>query len=76
MRQAQRRTVFTAAKGLVDRETRFGAMRDYLSPEQFDSLFGYLQSRIDRTRLDSMNGSKGVSNYSTYPEFVQKYESR
>ena len=60
----------------ADIKTRFGAKWDYLGVEQFDSLCGYLQNRIDRTRLGSINCGKGVSNYSTYPEFVQKYESR
>jgi len=53
---------------------RFGAKWDFIPLHQFDDLVLFLQQRIDKTMLGSMNRGKGTPNYSTFVEFRQKYE--
>ncbi len=55
---------------------QFGAKWEYISLALFDELSFFLQSRIDRTMLGRMNRGKRQRNYSTYTEFLEKYEDR
>ncbi len=67
---------FSFAAIYSDITARFGAKWDLLGIEQFDSLCAYLQQRIDCTMRGGINRGQGYPNYSTYPEFVAKYERR
>jgi hypothetical protein len=53
---------------------QFGANWDSISLQLFDDLVLFLQQRVDRTMLGSMNRSKGTPNYSTFAEYRKKYE--
>lgn len=67
---------FSFAAIYSDIKARFGAKWDFVGIEQFDSLTSFLQTKIDRTMRGSINRGLGHPNYSTYPEFVDKYERR
>jgi hypothetical protein len=54
----------------------FGAKWDFVPLDSFEDLATFLQQRIDRTRLGSINRSKGVPNYSLFIEYRQKYEGK
>ncbi len=60
--------VYSAIKG------RFGADWGNIRLHQFESLVEFLQKKIDRTMLGSMNRGKGTPNYSTFAEYREKYE--
>jgi hypothetical protein len=53
----------------------FGAKWDHISIQLFERLCRHLQDRIDRTMIGRINRSKGQSNYSTYQQYLSKYES-
>jgi hypothetical protein len=55
---------------------KFGANWDDLSVELSDPLAESLKRKIDRTMIGRMNRSKGQKNYSSFSEYVDKYESR
>ena len=67
---------FSYAAIYADIKKRYGAKWDMIGLEQFDSLCGYLQHRIDRTMRGGINRGNGDPNYSNFEEFVRKYESR
>lgn len=52
----------------------FGAKWDLVPLSSFDNLVSFLQRRIDRTMLGSMNKGKSIPNYSTFSEYRAKYE--
>lgn len=52
---------------------RYGAKWDFVPIHQFDDLVSFLQRNVDRTMLGSINRGKGISNYSTFSEYRQKY---
>lgn len=58
----------------ADIKKRFGARWDENSVEKFPDITAYVQWRIDRTMLGSINRGKGYPNYSTYEEYKQKYK--
>ena len=53
---------------------RFGVNWDSVPLRQFGALVEFLQQKIDRTMLGSMNRGKGTRNYSTFAEYCDKYE--
>ena len=53
---------------------RFGATWNFIPISNFEDVVTFLQQRIDRTRLGSMNRAKGTANYSLFAEYRQKYE--
>lgn len=56
---------------------RYGVSKWELIPiAHFDDACAYLQKRIDRTRLGSINRGNGVKNYSTFEEYRRKYYDR
>lgn len=57
-------------------KAHFGAKWDFVPLGNFDDLAMFLQQRIDRTRLGSINRSKGIPNYSLFSEYRQKYEGK
>jgi hypothetical protein len=52
---------------------RFGAKWDLIPIQQFDALASFLQQRIDKTMRGNMNRH---GNYSTFPEYLRKYEGK
>jgi hypothetical protein len=54
----------------------FGAKWDHVSVDHFDMMSVHLQRKIDRTMIGNMNRGKGQRNYSTFEEFIEKYERR
>lgn len=54
---------------------RFGAKWDLIPIQRFGDLAHFLQRKIDRTMLGSMNRGKGIPNYSPFVEFREKYEA-
>jgi hypothetical protein len=52
---------------------RFGAKWDLLPVHLFDELVGFLQLRIDRTKLGSINRGNGTKNYSSFDDYLVKY---
>src|ERR1051326_3838680 len=57
-------------------KARFGAAWNFASLERFDDIVAFLQRNIDRTRLGSINRSKGIPNFSLFTEYRQKYEGK
>jgi len=47
-----------------------------VSVNLFEELSSFLQQKIDRTMLGSMNRGKSQPNYSSFPEYIEKYEHR
>lgn len=57
-------------------EQKFGSQWKLLPMIYFDNLCGYLQGRIDKTRIAKLNASKGQSSYSSFEEYIQARPSR
>ena len=55
---------------------RFGAKWDLLSVDRFDDLAAHLQEKIDGTMIGKMNRGKGQPNYSSYENYMAKYEKK
>lgn len=55
-------------------ETLFGAQWKLLPMKRWDEVITYLQSRIDRTFIAKVNKGKGQKSYSSYGEYLVKYE--
>ncbi|WP_424930694.1 HNH endonuclease [Amaricoccus tamworthensis] len=53
-------------------ERQFGAKWDNLSIEKFDALVGYLQQKIDGTRLGKTRKARGQGRYSTFQDHMNK----
>lgn len=53
---------------------RFGVNWDSVPLRQFEALVEFLQQKIDRTMLGSINRGKATRNYSTFVEYCDKYE--
>ena len=68
--------IFSYAAVYAEIKKRYGAKWDMISLAQFGSLVGFLQARIDRTMLGSINRGKGQSSYSSFAEYIEKYGSR
>jgi hypothetical protein len=54
-------------------KSHFGAKWDLVPLHRFSDLVEFLQRRIDRTMVGSMNRGKGRKNYSSFDEYLQKY---
>lgn len=52
---------------------RYGANWDLVPIVRFDDLAMFLQQQIDRTMRGSVNRRKGISNYSAFDQFCEKY---
>lgn len=50
----------------------FGATWSNVPLSRYDSFVAYLQAEIDKTPIGKRNKSKGVKNYSSYEEFINK----
>jgi hypothetical protein len=57
-----------------DIKKRFGAKWDRTFLARFDDLSLYLQGKIDRTLLGSINRGGGKPNYSSFEKYVAKYD--
>lgn len=53
----------------------FGAKWDHMAIGRFDDLCEFLQQKINRTMIGSMNRGKGQRNYSTFEEYISKYDT-
>jgi hypothetical protein len=53
-------------------QNTFYAKYDLIPLERFDNLVVWLQLRIDKTILGKNRKSKGLKNYSTFKEFIEK----
>jgi len=51
----------------------FGAKWDMIPASRFEEVATYMQGRIDRTQLGSINRGKGIPNYSLFSEYERKY---
>jgi len=51
----------------------FGAKWELVSLHRFEHLASFLQQKIDGTMRGRMNRGKGISNYSSYEQFLAKY---
>jgi len=56
----------------IDKE--FGAVWQKLPVSKAEAVMGYLQKRIDRTSIAKNNKSKGYPAYSSYQEYLAKYD--
>jgi hypothetical protein len=54
----------------------FGAKWDHVLANQFDELTLFLQRKIDGTMRGRINRSKSWPNYSSFFEYIEKYEPR
>lgn len=70
----QRGRIFSYPAIYADIKKTFRAKWDHISTTRFDELCQYLQFKIDRTMVGSMNRGKGYANYSSFEEYVQKYD--
>lgn len=61
--------IYTAIK------KEFGANWDMISLSQFEKLVKFMHWRIDNTILGKNKKAKNIKRYSTYEEFLQKYDS-
>lgn len=75
-RDNTRKTVFNYGAISKNIESNFGGPWRLLSIELFDKVCLYLQGRIAKTRLAKINASKGYRAFSTYEEFLAKYDRR
>ena len=57
-------------------KARFGAHWNFASLDRFEDIATFLQQSIDRTKLGSINRSKGIPNFSLFTEYRQKYEGQ
>lgn len=53
-------------------ERQFGAKWDNLSVDKFEALTGFLQDKIDGTRLGRTKKAQGQARYSTFQDHVNK----
>lgn len=53
----------------------FGAKWDMIPISQFDRLAGFMHRRIDNTILGKTNKARDIKRYSTFEEYLQKYDS-
>lgn len=67
---------FSYAAIYAEIKKAFGAKWDHLSIGLFDDLTLHLQRKIDKTMIGGMNRGKDQPNYSTFEEFIKKYEGR
>lgn len=51
----------------------FGAKWDMIPLNLFEEVTRFLQRRIDRTKLGSINRGQGIPNYSKFEEYLSKY---
>ena len=65
---------FTYPAIYADIKKAFGAKWDHISTARFDELCRFLHFKIDRTMIGSMNRGKGYANYSSFDEFVKRYD--
>ena len=52
---------------------QFGAKWDMIPLERFESVVGYIQSRIDNTKHGRVQKSRGGKNYSSFEEYLEKH---
>lgn len=53
-------------------KSKFRAKWDLVPLSRFDEMSGYLQKRIDETRLGRINTAKGIRNYSTFERYKEE----
>lgn len=70
----QRGRIFSYPAIYAEIKKSFRAKWDHISTTHFDELCQYLQLKIDRTMIGGINRGKGYANYSSYEEYVQKYD--
>jgi hypothetical protein len=63
------RSVFSFAAIYSSIKKNFKADWERIPVTRFDELADFLQGRINRTQLGSINRSKGIKNYSTFEEY-------
>lgn len=66
--------VFSFAAIYSQIRKRFGAKWDLIPVQCFEAVVDFLQLKVNRTQLGSINRGKGIQNYSDFSEFVQKYD--
>lgn len=59
-----------------DIKREFGAKWDHVSVDRFDNLAAHIQRKIDRTMIGRVNSGKGQRSYSTYEDYLAKYEKK
>jgi hypothetical protein len=59
-----------------DVKREFGAKWDHVSVDRFDDLAAHVQQKIDGTMIGRINRGKGRRSYSTYEDYLAKYEKR
>jgi hypothetical protein len=64
---------FTYAAIYAEIKKRYGAKWDLVPVHLFEDLASFLQHRIDRTMLGSMNRGQGRKNYSSFEDYLVKY---
>lgn len=64
----------TKAASIVARNVSklFGATWTNIPLSRYDGIVAYLQAEIDKTPIGRKNSAKGIKNYSSYDEFMQK----
>lgn len=70
--QAARTFSYPAIYAKIKKE--FGAKWDHISIGRFDDLCVFLQQKIDGTMIGRMNRGNGQRNYSTFEQFIRKYD--
>jgi hypothetical protein len=68
-----RRTKFVFPAIYATIREEFKADWERIPLPRFEDLVDFLQKRVDRTQLGSINRGKGIKNYSTFEEYRRKY---
>ena len=71
-----RKTKFSYGAISTNVRSKFGAKWQLINEDRFPEVSLYLQGRISKTRIAKINKSKGIKSFSTFEEYVRKYEKQ